>query len=284
VLALERGISIVGIRAKFRLSRGLLAAAGTIIFLLAAGYFWGFQTVLCLQQRYQARKFPILNLSPQRPTSVAQSEAEGMKLSHAGFGFEVPWKDLDEQQSKKFNNIAVFRFHSGKVVTLCAPNAGHEDLLESVQKHFGSDGALQLFGAEAMKSNYALEKTMLELTPERLKPWMSQREAVGTSMLLTMKAVSSVGGETGLFRVDGSGWNGFQFDDPSRKPKRVTIELFDADDQRVEIVLVAKPFDMTQEEINRIVSTVRPLNEHALVSRAGLGAQAVATEADSRTR
>jgi hypothetical protein len=274
----------VGIRAKFKLTRGLIVTIGAIVFLLAVGYFWGFQTALCLQVRYQARKFPILNLNPQSFTSVARSEAEGLKLSHAGFGFEVPWKDLDDEKSKRFNNIAVFRFRSGKAVSFCAPNPGHEDLLQSVEKHFGSGGALQLFGEEAMKSNYALEKTMLELTPERLKPWMSQREAVGTSMLLTMKAVSSVGGETGLFRVDGSGWKGFQFDDPSKNPKRVTIELFDANDQRVEIVLVAKPFDITQAEINRIVLTVKPLNERAVASRAGLGDQAVATEADSRTR
>jgi hypothetical protein len=131
--------------------------------------------------------------------------------------------------------------------------------LDSVEKHFGSSMALQLFGAEAVKSNYAFEKTMLELTPDRLNPWMSQREAAGTSMLLTIKAVSSVGGETGLFTVSASGWKGFQFDDPSRKPKRITLELYDPEDRRVEIVLGGTPFDISQADVNRIVSTVKPI-------------------------
>lgn len=258
-------------RAKLRLSRRLVIAIGMIIALLTAGYSFGFQTVLCLQQRYQARKFPILRLSLQSPTSIVGSQAEGIKLSHVGFTFEVPWKDLDDQQSKKFNNIAVFRFRSGKTITFCAPSPNQEDLLESVEKRIGNDGARQLFGAQAIKSNYAFEKAMLELTPERLRPWMSQREAAGTSMLLTIKAVSSIGGETGLFRVDGNGWRGFQFDDPSKKPKRITLELYDVEDRRVEIVLSARPFDVTQAEINRIVSSVKLLNEAPLRSRAGGG-------------
>lgn len=271
MLAVERHLFVVGTGAKFRFSRRLVTAIGTIIFLLTVGYFFGFQTVLCLQQRFQARKFPILRLSPRSPTSVARSEAEGIKLSYVGFTFEVPWKDLDDQQSRKLNNIAVFHFRSGKTVTFFGPSANNEDLLESVEKHFGENAALQLFGAEATKSNYAFEKTMLELTPDRLKPWMSQREAVGTSMLLTIKAVSSFGGETGLFRVNGGSWRGFQFDDPSKKPKRITLELYNAEDRRIEIVLVAKAFDLTQAEINRIIFTVETVDEAPLRSRAGGG-------------
>jgi hypothetical protein len=50
-----------------------------------------------------------------------------------------------------------------------------------------------------------------------------------------IKGVSSVGGETGVFKVTAGGWNGFQFDDPAKNPKQVTFELYDAQDRHVEI-------------------------------------------------
>ena len=247
------------ITAKFKFSRRFITTAGAITALLFVGYLWGFQTGLSLELRYQARKFPILRLSPQSLPEIAVSQNDGMRLSHAGFVFEVPWKDLDNQRSKTFDNIAVFCFRSGKAVTFFGPSPDHKDLMSEVEKDFGGKAALQLFGTEATKSNYAFHRAMLEITPERLKPWMSQREAVRTSMLLTIKAISSVGGETGLFNVNINGWKGFQFDDPAKEPNRVTLELYDAQDRHVEIILGAKPFDLTQSDVNRILSTLKPL-------------------------
>jgi len=256
---------------KFRFSRRLIAITGAIIALLVVGYMWGFQTALCLELRYQARKYPILNAYPQSLPAAAPSQKEGIRLSHAGFVFEVPWRDLDNQRSKTFDNIAVFCFRSGKAVTFFGPSPDHKDLMSELERDFGGKAVLRLFGTNATKSNYAFYRTMLELTPERLKPWMSQREAAGTGMLLTIKAVSSVGGETGLFTVDMNGWKGFQFDDPTKKPKRVTLELYDAQDRHVEVIWAARPFDVTQSDINRLLLTLKPLEVVSVRSRAGGG-------------
>lgn len=237
-----------------------------MVFLLVAGYFWGFQTVMCMEIRHQGRKLPILNLTPQDPPSMAASAAVGTTLSHAGFAFEVPWTDLDHEKSKFIGDIAVFVFRSGRAVSFFGPSATHEDLLSEVEKQFGDQrGVLkQLFGTEATKSNYDFQRTMLGLTPERMKPWMSQREAIRTSMLLTIKAISSVGGETGIFNVKANGWRGFQFDDPAKKPSRTTLELYDAQDHHVEIILAAKTdagAKITQADINRVLETLKPVDK-----------------------
>jgi hypothetical protein len=58
-----------------------------------------------------------------------------------------------------------------------------------------------------------------------MRPWVSRRDAERTSFLLLIKGVSSVGGETGIFKVRAGGWGGFQFDEPARNPKKVTLEL-----------------------------------------------------------
>jgi hypothetical protein len=67
---------------------------------------------------------------------------------------------------------------------------------------------------------------------------MNQREAYRVSMLPMIKGVASVGGETVLFNVEWPGWKGFQFDNPDKKPKSVTLELNDSNDQHVEIIFL----------------------------------------------
>ena len=118
------------------------------------------------------------------------------------------------------------------------PSPNHEDLLSTMEKALGTtEGNLKkLLGAEATKTNYAFHRAILEETPGRISLFTPQRNAIRSSMLLVVKAISSVGGETGLFEVQSSGWRGFQFDDPSKRPKRITLELYDNQDQHIEII------------------------------------------------
>ena len=119
----------------------------------------------------------------------------------------------------------------------------------------------KLFGPEATKTNYAFHQSMLAETPAELKPWMSQRDAYRSSMLLMVKAISSVGGETGLFKAQANGWKGFQFDDPAKEPKKVTLELYDSQDRHVEIIFMTKKgagADITQADVNRALETLKP--------------------------
>jgi hypothetical protein len=186
-----------------------------------------------------------------------------MRLSHAGFEVEVPWADLDSEKCKFVKNIAVFAFKSGRVLEFFGPSPNHEDLLFTAEQSLGDkQGNLRrLFGEQATKSGYIFHKTLLEQTPDELKPWMKQREAVRVSTLLMLKAISSVNRETGLFNVEKQGWKGFQFDNPLKQPKRVTLELYDSKDQHVEIIFFpGKQGDasITQSDVNRVLQTLAP--------------------------
>jgi len=245
-------------------SRLFLIIISGIAFALVTGYMWGFQTAMWWKFRHDfTKKAPILNLIPQVLPNIAATSTKSTKLSYAGFEFEVPWTDLDSQESKFIRNTAVYRFQSGRALMFFGPSPTQEDLLSEVEKDFGDKqgNLVKLFGPEATKSNYAFHKAFLEETSARLKPWMSKRDAVRCGMLLTIKAVSSVGGETGIFKVQANGWKGFQFDDPSKKPKRTTLELYDSQDQHVEIIFMGKNeagVDITQGDINRVLETLRP--------------------------
>jgi hypothetical protein len=262
---MKAGIPIMP-KSRFFFSRAFLIVIGVIFGILAYAYLWGTQTVLALTLRNQARKVAILNERPVPLVSSAANPAQGMKLVHAGFSFEVPWEDIDIPNSKFGRNVAIFRFRSGRTIDFFGPSENHEDLLSTLEKSTGvANGDLkQLFGEEATRTNYAFHRAMLEETADRVSPFESQREAVRSSMLLMVKAISSVGGETGLFEVQSSGWKGFQFDDPSRKPKSVTLEVYDTQDQHVEIIFFSGKSEsagVTQPDINRAFQSLRPTND-----------------------
>jgi hypothetical protein len=253
---------------KFRFSRLFLGIVGSIAFLLVATYSWGFQTMVWWQYKGFSKRVPILTLTPQNSPNVAPNLAEGMKMSHAGFEFEVPWSDLDSEKCKFVKNIGVFAFKSGRVVEFFGPSPNHEDLLSTAEQSFGDkQGNLRrLFGEQVTKSDYAFRRTLLEQTPDELKPWMDQREAYRVSMLLMIKGVASVGGETGLFNIERQGWKGFQFDNPDKKPTRVTLELNDVKDQHVEIIFLPGKqgnANITQADVNRVLQTLASTTANA---------------------
>ena len=223
---------------KFRFSRTFLVIIGSMAFLLFAAYSWGFQSMVWWQYKGFSRSLPVLKLTPQDLRSAPLNSAKGMKLSHAGVEFEVPWTDYDGEKSRYFKKIVIYVFQSGRVVTVFGPNPSHDDLLSTAEESLGDKkGMLRaLFGQQATSSNYTFMKTILEQTPNEVKPWTKQREAYRVSMLLLIKGIASVGGDTGLFRVEKQGWKGFQFDNPDKKPKRVALELYDSEDRHVEIL------------------------------------------------
>jgi hypothetical protein len=256
----------MGIKRRFWFSRTFLIIIGSIFALLILAYGWGLQSLMSWKLRQEAKRFPVLALTPQILPAVEANPALGTKLSDAGLTFEVPWDDLDPKKTKYVGKFGVFVFRSGRVISFFPPGPKEGELLGFVEKSFDDkDGNLrQLFGPESVKSNYILHKTLLESTPAAMRPWMSRREAVRTSFLLLIKGVSSIGGETGIFKVAAGGWNGFQFDDPAKSPKKVTLELYDTEDRHVEIIFSYPPTvegRITQGDVNRVLQSLKPADQ-----------------------
>jgi hypothetical protein len=263
----------MGKKRRFWFSRTFLIIVGSIFALLILVYGWGFQTLLSWKLRHEAKCLPVLAFTPQPLPVVSSNDAVGTKLSNAGYWFEVPWDDLNPERTKFVGKFGVFVFRSGRVISFFPPGPPEGELLATAEKSFGDkDGTLrQMFGAESVESNYAFEKTLLESTPTAMRPWMSKRDAVRTSFLLLIKGVSSVGGETGIFKVTAGGWNGFQLGDPAKSPKKVTLELYDAQDRHIEIIfgLPTNPEGhITQADINRVLETLKPSDPLATQARA----------------
>ncbi len=245
----------------FGRSRTFWAILGSIALTLIAARAFGSQTLTFFQLRAERNKLPLLDLTPQPLATLAVSSSPTLRLSHHGHSVESPWTDLDPSKSKIIGTWGVFAFNSHSAITFCVTDSSTENLRAEVAKYVGGADVLRtMVGKEAMASDFAFRRALLRQTSKGVRPWMNEHDAVRIGILLMLKAMSSVGGNTGVFEVEGSGWWGFQFDDPAKNPKSVTLELYDARENHVEIVVSPNRQNrtrLTQEDVNRVVHSLK---------------------------
>jgi hypothetical protein len=134
-------------------------------------------------------------------------------------------------------------------------------------------GFKQLYGDEAFESDFAFHEKMLQLTPSKITPFISRRQAVAGSMLLIIKATSMPKAASGIFSIQAPGFEGFQFETPQARPSRITDELY-SNDGGIDLIFFQKADGsaptLSQAEINRVIQSIRKaqvqaatLNEHA---------------------
>jgi hypothetical protein len=133
-------------------------------------YLWvfGVQTYFIWETRRVARKEPVVWTTPVQLLDLSMSQAPGEKLSYFGYVFEVPWDDIDQERTKVIGtNKAIIAFRSGNVISFWSgpPN----ELISKLQ----GDGKIdpkslgQLLGDEAVQSDYAFKRTILDITPAK---------------------------------------------------------------------------------------------------------------------
>jgi hypothetical protein len=231
--------------------------------LVCGNYLWffGVQTFIALEARDIARKTPLVRNAPVELPDLSISEAPGRKLSYFGYEFEVPWNDVDEAKSRVIGgNKAIIAFRSGNVLSVWSgpPHGLVDSVLASGR--IDRETFRQIYGDEALKSDYAFQRIIVEATPDRITPFVSKKQAVTEGMLLVMKAISAPqGADSGIFAVKAGDFNGFQFGHPSRAQRRFSVELY-SDRGSLDFIFGRKldgPTVISQPDVNRILRTLR---------------------------
>jgi hypothetical protein len=97
----------------------------------------------------------------------------------------------------------------------------------------------------------------LNATPAGVGLFKSKREIGRQTALLVIKTII-VPGDSGIFKVQAGEFKGFQYGDPSKHPKRVTVFLSSANGS-VEVGFSQKDMSqltISQSEINRVIQTM----------------------------
>src|SRR6267154_2814976 len=159
-----------------------------VVVLVCVAYLWffGFQTLIALEARYLTRKAPVVRVAPAQLSDFSISRSPGRKLSYFGYEFEVPWNDVDEAKSGLIpdSNKAMIVFQSGN--SLSVWHGSPRAFVNSVLSNDKIDPNIlrRMYGDEALQSDYALYRTILETTPDKITPFMSQKDAASQAILL----------------------------------------------------------------------------------------------------
>ena len=235
-----------------------------VVLLVCVGYLWffGFQTVATLAARYYlARKAPLVTMAPAPLTDSSVSHSPGRKLSYFGYEFEVPWNDVDESKSGPIpdTNKAMIVFHSGN--SLSVWHGSQRAFLNQVLSNDKIDQITlrRLVGDEALQSDFALYRAILQVTPDKMTPFEPQSDAANQSLLLLVKGLCMPpGAESGIFTVSAGEFSGFQFGQPQNQSGQVSVRLFSPTSSLnfIFIQTAGSPTAISQPDINRLLQSL----------------------------
>jgi hypothetical protein len=230
---------------------------------IVGGYVWTFgpQTVLTLIARYKYREIPAAEKTPTALPDLSVSSVGHKTVAYFGYEFELPWDDVDEQKSRTAETVHVHvtAFHSGNAFWFSTFPA--RDFVKNVveKTKLTPDQFRRVYGNEAFESDLGFMRTMLQITPRDMSPFMPKRQAGASIVLLTIKAISVPEADSGIFVIRTTDFQGFQLGNPQCRPPRIREDLY-ADDGGIEFIFFqgrgTSP-NVSQGEINRILQSVR---------------------------
>jgi hypothetical protein len=260
---------------QFRGHKTAFRVATTVIFLvIAAGiytWYFGFATVAIMEARYTAKQVPIIRRVPVRLADLGLTQSTGRKIGFCGYEFDVPWSDLNDSKTKSSSAKRVMYFDSGLVLAVtCGPAQTFVNTFLSEGK-IAPEDFRQVFGDDALQSDYALTRLMLETTPNKITLRTGHKDAMATLAMLIVKSIATPPAESGMFLVRTSEFDGFQYENPALRPKRVLVNLF-SPDQSLEFIFLlnyegASPH-ISQADINRVIQTVHKAGVPPVLTKA----------------
>jgi hypothetical protein len=243
-----------------------------IAFILVGVYSWlfGFQTVSALLVRYEYRKLPDTAKTPVALADLSISTVPHKRVAYFGYEFELPWDDVDESKDKTTGQIHVSAFRSGNAFWFSTfpPKSFVNEVMETSK--VGPQGFRQLYGDAAFESDYGFNKIMLQMTPSKITPFVSRRQAVTGEMLLLIKGISIPGAESGIFSIQTPEFQGFQFESPQSRPFKITDDLY-SNEGGVDVMFFQKAAgsapSISQAEINRVIQSIHKVPTQMAASK-----------------
>jgi len=201
---------------------------------------------------------PNLAVLPKPLPNTPPADLSGVRIDHFGFSFQVPWKDIDPDQ-RATDTVAVVPFQDGGRLLIFNP-ATQIDSAKILRGTTVSQRTPteEVFGEQALSSNYELMAPEVETTPDQIRWWDSRKQNTRNALLLTYKSLNLRNAHE-IYRLVSGELRGFQFGNPIVEPYVVQLDLFDHSDHHYRILITPskqkKPV-ITQAQINAVVASI----------------------------
>jgi hypothetical protein len=221
---------------------------------------------------YQAKKMgeaqPCLRLGVQ-PMVVGDADvAPGTKETFFGYQFEVPWLSVE---AKVFRQEATLISPHGSGILFWNPAERRKLIDDETGTHMHpnkKDAFGEFVGKDAARSDYYLLNYTISVTPEQIRPSLSQRAARQRLTLLKMKSVVCLIKISAFYSFQWQGLRCIQIGEP-KLDRRIEIQCFDQTDREFNFHFSTQQDAsgaLTQAEINRVVQTLRPVEKTSVLS------------------
>jgi hypothetical protein len=195
-----------------------------------------------------------LSVTPVALQNKTVSALASGRLQCFEFSFQTPWEKVGIREDLK--SATWIRFTNGPAILAFDPA-----WMPSVQKAVRTDAKKleNVFGQRAMSSGYDWMSAELATTPSQIH-WWDRTGNARTAVLLGLKE-SEVLRSPVIYKVENDEVRGFQIGQPGPAPVRVTLELFDVNNRRYEIIIGTRYGEqvVTQADINSIIASFRPI-------------------------
>lgn len=195
------------------------------------------------------------------PTPLTDTSMEGLtghRIEKFGFSFQVPWKDVEHDQTTK--SIALMSFKEGGGVLIFDP-ASQPDGAKIMRGTTARQQGLmnEVLGLRALSSNYELMVSEVQTTPSEVKWWATREHNVRNLILLANKTMN-LGSANVIHSIGSTAVRGFQYGDPNVSPYLVQLDLFDGADSHYKIIVTGKRQNrpvISQAQINALIASFR---------------------------
>jgi len=229
---------------------------GVAVFL----FFYAPPLVLLAKTKWEFRNSPEIWIVPKPLFSapIASPTAKSSVVSYLGYQFESPTSEVKEEP--KSENVVVLSFSGCAQLVILKPQPS--GLLTGLMHEMPPNATRffeDVYGKEAVRSDYEFRRTILSMTPKDLSVLASPRQMVRNSVLLTLKGVESQRFKNGLYSFETPTMRGF-LEGNIALDKGVLIQAFDHQDQLLTLIVGAKPGTACfgQPELSHIIFSLRP--------------------------
>jgi hypothetical protein len=197
------------------------------------------------------RDNPALDILPAPLTDRNLATLSDSQVELFGLTVHTPWGAFGTIRSA--HGFAAIPFPERHVEMLL-----YEPHVDSFEKEMWNH-ATQASPIKTGISSYNLMAAEMSTTPDQVKWWRGRSRNEACNFLLEMKSLN-LGGLRAIYMVNAGKLQGFQEGDPSVRPSRVRLDLFDLTDRHYEFVIASKNNDepaFSQADINAVLASLK---------------------------
>ena len=133
--------------------------------ILGFGAFWIVPVTLSINTARTAP--PAARVVPVDLPDLSISQNPGDKIKDLNFEFEIPWTDVDKTKTKRYRDMTIPTFQSGRKIMIgVSPPTAYVSSFHTWSPIFESE-----FGRDVESSDYTFVKALYGFSPEKINLW-----------------------------------------------------------------------------------------------------------------